>query len=232
VTDLIRSPPFRPINTRYDVKLPLTTGIYKVRSFFGAVHVIISLSLPWNRSLGEYLLIHFTLGQLLHRFFKYVRNSQEGPLHGRYPAEHISNAMNLLVCLLPITNCPYSIATIGFSLSGMPPQKSRLRKDRKQNLAWLSEVGREGEIWQVGNCAESETYAHMEHFKQTILSNVWDHPDDAEVESTPIFLSMTLKFGLTVKGPIASASCGQCRDLARVLGRHHSTSIVDLFSSA
>lgn len=230
--DFGRLPPFRPINYRYDVRLPLTTGIYKARSFFGAVHAVISLSLPQNRGLGEYLQIHLMLGQLLHRFFKYVRNFRDDPLGGKYPAEHISNAMNLLVCFIPIVNCPYSTATIGFSLTGMCSQKNKLRKDRKQNLSWLSGVERQGEIWKVGNCAECETYAHVEHFIQTISSEACTYLDETVTESTPIFLSMTLKFGLTVEDPIPSAACRQCQDLARALERQYSTSVIDLFRAA
>jgi hypothetical protein len=231
VIDLGRSPPFRPIGTRCDVKLPLETGIYRARSFFGAVHAIISLSLPLNRSLGEYLQIYLILARLLHRFFKYVRNFQNSPFPHKYPLEHICNRMSLLVCLTPIANCPYSIATIGFNASGMPSHKRKLRKDRIQNLTSLSDVEREGEIWQVGNCAESETYAHIQHFMQ-VISNEVDHIEETVVGANPIFLSMTLKFGLAVKDPTPSASCRQCRNLAKILERQYSTTIIDLFSIA
>jgi hypothetical protein len=179
-----------------------------------------------------------TLAKLLHRFFHHVRSLDitAATQYEMYPLAHISNAIGLLVSLPLSVETSYSIAIIGFSLSGKSSHKKKLRKDRTRNLQCLESVDDEGERWRVGNCAESENFAHVEHFLRVLEeehNKTWnneDSPRDISVERKTFSVCLTFKFGPGVTDLSPTPFCSHCRKLAYLVGQRFSSPIVDLNS--
>ena len=220
--------PYRPRVTVHPTKMPTKSGFYNVRSFFGAVHVITYYSLPRNRGLREYIQIQLSFGRLLRRLFRYVRDESRE----QYRVEHVSSAIGLIVALPVTPNCPCSVASLGFSLSGLTGHKIKMRKDRRQNLQWLEEVDSAGERWNVGNCAESEIFAYANQFTDQTnqAMQLWRETrnGDDEVHIGSFFVCVTYKFGFGVNDITPTPFCKQCRRLADLVGGSVSSSIVDL----
>lgn len=138
----------RPIDVDMET---MSNGVYTVQSFFGAVHAILYRCVPPNQTLREYveILIHFT--KLLGRALRpYLLERTE-----------FRTKSSLLVGLSPQANSRNSRAIIGFNAVGRKDVKSSIIEQRKRNLSALEKVQSHNLPWLVGNCAESETFAHI-----------------------------------------------------------------------
>jgi hypothetical protein len=129
----------------------LSNQIYTVRSFFGAVHAVLYRCVAPNQTLREYveMLIHLT--ELLNRALRpYLLEQTE-----------FRPKVSLLVGLSPLADSRNSRAIIGFNAVGRKEVKSYIIEERKRHLNVLDKVQSHGLPWLVGNCAESETFAHI-----------------------------------------------------------------------
>ena len=109
--------------------------------------------------------------------------------------------INLLVCLSP-AGANKSLALVGFSASAHPSIKEYILEERKQNLRLLEGLDIHDLPWAVGNCAEVETFAHMESIRRQFPRTVTDLDN-----MVAITLTLDLK-DQTTHGP-----CAQCSQL-------------------
>ena len=138
--------------THFYVKMEtLSDKIYKVRSFFGAVHAILYYCLPPNRNLQEYIEILTHLTNLLERALRPYLSERTQLFRAK---------ISLLVILSPIDSRD-SRAIIGFNAVGDKELKSIIIQERLAHLSELRDVQLSGLTWSAGNCAEDETFAHF-----------------------------------------------------------------------
>ena len=147
----LRRGDYGPVQNVEYVSMPtLLDGMYKIRTFFGAIHAILYRCILPNQSLGEYVQLFTLFTALLRRSLKQYLFTEKA----------FHTKINLLVCQSP-TGTGQSKAIIGFSASAPLKIKERILEDRIYHLQTLKEVGRHDK-WLVGNCAEDETFAHLE----------------------------------------------------------------------
>jgi hypothetical protein len=185
-------------------------------------------SLPRNRGIWEYTQICITLAKLLDRLFRGIKRNDE--YIGKRWA--VSSTIGVLVSLPVPPGCPYSEATIGFSLCGTGNQRKRCRNDRIKNLRVLETGPQNCEGWNPGNCVESETFAHLEHFMRRLenrlraLRGRFDINMGVPTPHAPRVFFVSLTCSMSTLQPMAF--CRYCVDHAKTLGQHNSTLIVDI----
>jgi hypothetical protein len=185
----------------------LSDETYKIRTFFGAIHAILYSRILPNQSLGEYVQLFTLFTALLRRSLKnYLPTEKE-----------FHTKINLLVCQSP-TGTGQSNAIIGFSASAPFKIKERILEDRICHLRILKEVGRHEHQWLVGNCAEDETFAHLERLRDLF-------PEKMDGLNGMIAVSLTLD--LADLSPYRA--CQQCSELMyKLRKRIPLTTILDL----
>ena len=132
---------------------------------------------------------------------------------GSYPKAVFNDAVqatyhpktNLLICRSPASP-DESFALVGFSASAHPVVKEYVLKQRKQHLRLLEGLDAHDLPWAIGNCAEVETFAHIEPIQRQFSRTITDL--DSMVAIT---LTLDLK-DQTTHGP-----CKQCSQLIRKL---------------
>lgn len=162
---------------------------YKAPTLFAALHWIFVETLPPNRPLKEYLQMYLLIQPLLSRFFQ-----QFTPEH----SAEIPNKISLLV-ILPASNGaggPISRAAIGFSAT--IKARGEIIGGRHERLKELEVVKQHHYEYELGNCAEVETYAW---FKDAL-------PDYRGGKVVAVTSTLNLLEGTP------EAMCGQCKDLA------------------
>ena len=113
--------------------------------------------------------------------------------------------INLLVCLSSASPNK-SFALVGFSASAHPGIKEYVLEQRKQHLRLLEGLDVHDLRWAVGNCAEAETFAHMESIRRQFPRTLTDLDN-----IVAITLTLDLK-DQTTHGP-----CKQCSQLIHKL---------------
>jgi len=181
----------------------LPNGNYTVLSFFGAVHAILCHCLLPNQTLREYLEIFSLLTMLLSR----TLNS--------YLMRHRTK-INLLVCLSS-GNANKSFALVGFSASAPPRVKEDIIDQRKKHLRLLEEIKQHDLPWAIGNCAEAETFAHMDSIGRQL---------PVAVNDLHGMIAVTLTLDLKDQSPVGP--CAQCSELIYKLQSQLSCAIFNL----
>ena len=206
--DNARSGDYAPLNLklrRIDVDMgTMSNGVYTVQSFFGAVHAILYRCVPPNQTLREYveILIHLTklLGRALRLYL--LERTEFRP------------KASLLVGLLSEADSRNSRAVIGFNAVGRKDVKSSIIEERKRNLAALEKVQSHNLPWPVGNCAESETFAHIRGILVSLIS-----PSHRLIVAT---LTLDIMDGSS-NGP-----CRQCGELVKIVREELPVTILSL----
>ena len=191
--------------TTFHVKMEtLSNKRYTVRSFFGAVHAILYYSLPPSRSLREYIeiLTHFT--KPLARVLRPYLSTQ---------TESFRAKISLLVSLSSV-NPRDSGAIIGFNAVGKKQLKARIVKDRMEHLSVLEDVQSNGLRWQVGNCAEDESFRHLPELCSSSTGQSRE------------LIAATLTLDILDGEP--NGPCKQCVELSKILRRELRTTILSL----
>jgi len=184
----------------------LSDGTYQIHTFFGAIHAILYSCILPNQSLGEYVQLFTLFTALLRASLKdYLRTENE-----------FHTKINLLVCQEP-TVAGQSKAIIGFSASAPKNIKERILEDRRSHLQILNEVGHHECPWPVGNCAEDETFAHLQKWRDVF-------PKQMNQLHGMIAVSLTLD--LADMRPCQA--CRQCRNLMFKLRKQLTMTILDL----
>ena len=124
--------------------------------------------------------------------------------------------INLLVCLSPASPNK-SFALVGFSASAHPVMKEYVLKQRNQHLRLLEGLDAHDLPWAIGNCAETETFAHMESIQRRFPCTLTDMDN-----MVAITLTLDLK-DQTTHGP-----CKQCSQLIYKLRLHLPCAIFSL----
>jgi hypothetical protein len=198
----------QPIRIQMDT---LSDGTHTVRSFFGAINAILYNCIPPNQSLREYLRLFTLFTILLKRALWQPYLSQ---------ATEFNPKVALLVCL-STSDSRRSEARVGFSACGPRKVKEQIIHDRTEHLPVLKEIPIHDLPWQVGNCAEDETFTHLmlleESFRQLL-----NRPG-------PGMIAVSLTVDLKDLGPVRP--CGQCQDLFHKV-RSPFTVTVDLTPSS
>jgi len=211
---------------------------YTVGSFFGAVHVVASRAMPCNRSLGEYIAIANLLGKLIARLFEHLNATSN------FPIPMISTSMALIVCCasnLAYIVSPLARATIGFSLIDGKKKKRRFINERKSNLPVLKSVNA-GRIldWEPGNCAEDETFGHLEamhtglfrNSQEVAIASGENRIRKLNILSVSLTLKLQEKRDDHVNPMKGKPFCDHCRELAQKLSRQHAYQLIDIAAEA
>jgi hypothetical protein len=170
----------------------LSTGVYTVRSFMGAIHAVLYHCIPANQSLREFILLAKFLQPLIQRY---------GPTLDSRPK------INLLACgsVDTVSHTPRSHAIMAVGAWGRNRLNDLIIQDRRENLPILEELQTCDLPWKVGNCAEDETFAHHKCLRESIS------PADQHSETIVVSLTIDL-MDVESLGP-----CRQCGDLFRKL---------------
>jgi hypothetical protein len=168
---------------------------YFVRSFFGALHALLYRCLPPCQTLPYYLKIFFLFSEALAGVLRPILFEPQNSAHSKRPK------MALLVCLLYDSVSSFSRVIIGFSVFG-DPQRRDLIEDRTSMLKSLSSVQPNGLRWQPGNCAEVETFCHL-----NLLQKKFPDVGGSLPRCIPVILTIDL-FEQNMHGP-----CKQCSQL-------------------
>lgn len=165
---------------------------YIVRSFFNAIHAVLYHCISEDQTFRESLTSFILFTKLLNRAL------QSLPIR-----TCLSSKIVLLLCCNQSSNV--SRAFLGFSAAGPPEVKQKIIEDRRRYMPILERIDTFsfGLPWPVGNCAEAETFAHLNGIRcgPSILMAV--------------SLTLDLK-ELTSHGP-----CPQCRTLLREVRLPH-----------
>lgn len=186
----------------------LSDGTYKIHTFFGAIHAILYSCIPPNQSLREYV-------QLFTLFTALLRDSLKDYL----PTETLKEfhtKINLLVCQSP-TVAGESKAIIGFSASAPRNIKERILEDRRSHLQILNEVRHHDLPWLVGNCAEDETFAHLQKWRDFFPK---------QMNELHGMIALSLSLDLADMRPCQA--CRQCQNLMFKLRKQLTMTILDL----
>lgn len=170
----------------------LSDGTYMVRSFFGAIHAILYHCIPPNQTLREYVQFFILFTRLLNRLLEPYLSILPKDIHPK---------ASLLVCLSPRTDVPTSRAIIGFSAAG--PTRDNIIHDRNIHLPVLKEVVDHNKGWLVGNCAEVETFGHLNIFEKSFSKQ------DCSTRLGMIGVGLTMD----LKGLYPVRPCPQCAQL-------------------
>jgi hypothetical protein len=184
---------------------PSQRKMYHVRSFFTALHIILTSILPPDRELREYIHIFVLVTLLLGRLLRHYKS-----LCGNIKfAKKIS--------LLVVLPSPYqrdqqfcSRACIGFTATGPAETKKCLRNkiihDRIQNLPELARLTTKKNFSSPGNCAEAETFGHLDTFVSSIRQI-----------STKSRFTLCVTSTLSLLDGTPDQSCPQCLEMLRLL---------------
>lgn len=175
-------------------------------SFFDAVHAVLCRCLPPNRSLREYLEIFLLLTMLLSRTLKPYLLTQ-ATYHTK---------INLLACLSSVSPNK-SFAMVGFNASAHPGLKQEILAQRRQHLRLLKGLDAHGLPWAVGNCAEAETFAHMESLRRQFPGTVTD-----------LHSMVAITLTLDLRDQTAVGPCAQCSELIYKLRSQLSCAVFSL----
>lgn len=179
---------------------------YHIRSFFSALHAILTSILSPDNGLQEYVHIFILVTSLLGRLLRHYKS--------RCSDIQIPRKVSLLV-VLP---SPYqhnrqlrSRAAIGFSATGSAKTKKSLRNklihDRIQNLPELTRLAKRKGYPSPGNCAEAETLSHLVPFVSNVRGIAQNHRQ--------LVLSVTTTLHLLNGTP--DQNCPQCIELLGLL---------------
>jgi hypothetical protein len=124
--------------------------IYTVRTAFSAIHAILYHSVPENQTFRQYLTFFLLLAKLLHHSWRsYFQTC----------SDEFNPKIALLICQNSLTR--KSRAFIGFSAIGLGLLKDLIFEDRRRNLPVLRSITTQLP-WDPANCAEAETFAHLQ----------------------------------------------------------------------
>jgi hypothetical protein len=171
-----------------------------VTSFFEALHVLITLTMPLDRALGEHIAITVLLRKLIYKFFEQLKQKH---------SISFANTIGLLVCFTHIRHQTVAKACIGFSVNARR-QKAQVRR-RVGNLPELVSVNKHGKKWRPGNCAEAETFAHISDFREDIQRRA-QRAEAGSGTGRPVITSLSLALNMA-KGE-RKPFCEQCEQLA------------------
>jgi hypothetical protein len=181
------------------------TKVYNVRSFFTALHLILTNILPPDRQLREYIHIFILLTALLRRLFRHYKSLRSNI---RMPTKS-----SLLVVLLSSDSSSQrfrSRSTIRFSATGSAKTKNCLRNklinDRIHNLPELTKITKKKKSPSPGNCAEAETLGHLDSFVSSVRGTAGKSRVVLGITSTIHFFDGT-----------PDPNCFQCVELLRLL---------------
>jgi hypothetical protein len=179
---------------------------YIVRSFFGAVHAILSLSMAPKQPLSDNVRMVILIAEALKPIVRKAEQSRcelYGP--GALP---IHPKINLLVCQAVDANreTVTSKAVIGFSAYGPSAIRSQIIEDRKNALPVLRSIQippSDDTRWPLGNCAEDETLSLLGFLRESLF------------EATPTAQS-TITVSLTID-LLTLETCHPCRHCTELL---------------
>lgn len=176
--------------------------------------------MPCDRTLGEYLAIATILANLIGNLFDHLH------LQKKFPSASISKSVGLLVCFTRTNQTTFSNAVIGFGVTGLKEREEAIAR-RKSHLKALSAVGRHGEPWRPGSCAESETFAHI-HDLHRGLRRLVNTEGQSQNQRPVDIISVSLTLNLEGTRGSRKSFCGQCMELERIIFEESSCRVIDL----
>ena len=204
----------------------LPTTQYLVGNFFSAVHAVVTSTMPPDRPLMEYIVILILIAKLLSRLICHIR-----PKIHPAKSKALCNSIGLLAVHSTDAALSLSIAAIGFSASGITRHRRALIKSRKSNLRQLTKVAGIERItdWAAGNCAETETFAHIPGMQQELLQRAEEQKlDDPKILCVGLTLKLE-KLDVSQLDKVEGKEfCELCRELAQNMSQELHCPIVDL----
>ena len=178
---------------------------YRVRSFFTALHIVLTECLPRDQSFKEYLQIFLLIAYCLRHIFSDLK------------LRCLNIKVPTTISLLVVTSSPNhhnkpfcSRASIGFSACGTNSERSVIINDRYKVIPELQHVKLRKDHPKPGNCAEIDIFCHFNEFVPLVRDGS---------ENCEHVIAVTSTLNLMLGRP--EKNCTDCRKLIELVRKRY-----------